>query len=94
MNDANPKHNHLLNALPKKEFEYFSSHLELADMKLGDVLYRPGEQLKHIYFPTTSIVSLIYVMQDGSSAEIAVVGNEGALVYHCLWVENPHLAML
>ena len=46
-------------------------------MPLGDVLYEPGIQMRHVYFPTTSIVSLLYVMEDGASAEIAVVGNEG-----------------
>ncbi len=48
-------------------------------MKLGDVLYEPGVQLRYVYFPTTSIVSLLYVMEDGASAEIAIVGNEGIL---------------
>jgi CRP-like cAMP-binding protein len=48
-------------------------------MKLGDVLYEPGIQLRYVYFPTTSIVSLLYVMEDGASAEIAIVGNEGIL---------------
>ena len=48
-------------------------------MKLGDVLYEPGVRLRHVYFPTTSIVSLLYVMTDGASAEIAIVGNEGIL---------------
>ena len=46
-------------------------------MKLGDVLYESGDKLRHVYFPTTAIVSLLYVMEDGASAEIAVVGNEG-----------------
>jgi CRP-like cAMP-binding protein len=53
--------------------------LELVTLKLGEVLYESGEQLKHVYFPTNSIVSLLYVMKDGASAEIAVVGNEGIL---------------
>ena len=48
-------------------------------MKLGDVLYEPGTRLRYVYFPTTSIVSLLYVMEDGASAEIAIVGNEGIL---------------
>ena len=54
-------------------------HLELIPMKLGDVLYEPGIKLRYVYFPTTSIVSLLYVMEDGASAEIAIVGNEGIL---------------
>lgn len=74
-----PKQNHLLAALPASNFERISPHLQLIPMKLGDVLYESGGQLKHVYFPTNSIVSLLYVMEDGSSAEIAVVGNEGVL---------------
>jgi CRP-like cAMP-binding protein len=75
----NPKQNHLLAALPVTEFERIAPHLESVPMKLGAVLYEPGGELKHVYFPTSSIVSLLYVMEDGASAEIAVVGNEGIL---------------
>ncbi len=75
----NPQQNHLLAALPATVLKHFSSHLELASMHLGEVLYEPGAQLRHVYFPTTSIVSLLYVMENGSSAEIAIVGNEGIL---------------
>jgi CRP-like cAMP-binding protein len=71
--------NHLLDALPRGDFERISSHLEIIRMSLGEVLYEPGARLRHVYFPTTSIVSLLYVMEDGASAEIAVVGNEGML---------------
>ena len=74
-----PKQNHLLAALPAIEFERLSGHLELVQMPLGDVLYESGGRLPFVYFPTTSIVSLLYVMEDGSSAEIAIVGNEGIL---------------
>lgn len=74
-----PKQNHLLAALHTSEFQRLGPHLELVSLKLGDVLYESGGQLKHVYFPTNSIVSLLYVMQDGASAEIAVVGNEGIL---------------
>jgi CRP-like cAMP-binding protein len=74
-----PHQNHLLNALPASDYERIASHLELIPMKLGDVLYEPGVRLGHVYFPTTSIVSLLYVMEDGASAEIAIVGNEGIL---------------
>ncbi len=74
-----PHQNHLLNALPPADYERIASHLELIPMKLGDVLYEPGIKLRHVYFPTTSIVSLLYVMEDGASAEIAIVGNEGIL---------------
>jgi CRP-like cAMP-binding protein len=72
-----PAQNHLLRALPATEFERLHSHLELVEMPLGEVLYESGSQLSYVYFPTTSIVSLLYVMEDGASAEIAVVGNEG-----------------
>ena len=74
-----PKQNHLLAALPAAEYERLSPYLEPAEMVLGDVLYESGGRLEHVYFPTTSIVSLLYVMENGSSAEIAVVGNEGVL---------------
>lgn len=74
-----PKQNHLLAALPVSEFQRIAPHLELITLKLGEVLYESGGQLKHVYFPTNSIVSLLYVMEDGASAEIAVVGNEGIL---------------
>ncbi len=80
MNDApNPRNNHILDALPEAERERLFPHLKLVPMPLGMVLYESGAALRHIYFPTNSIVSLLYVMQDGSSAEIAVVGNEGAI---------------
>jgi CRP-like cAMP-binding protein len=75
----NPHQNHLLDALPAVDFARLEPHLELSPMKLGDVLYEPGIKLRHVYFPTTSIVSLLYVMEDGASAEIAIVGNEGIL---------------
>jgi len=74
-----PTQNHLLAALPADSFERLARHLELVPMLLGEALYEPGGRLPHVYFPTTSIVSLLYVMEDGSSAEIAVVGNEGIL---------------
>jgi CRP-like cAMP-binding protein len=74
-----PHQNHLLDALPASDYERLASHLELVPMRLGDVLYESGSQLRYVYFPTTSILSLLYVMEDGSSAEIAIVGNEGIL---------------
>jgi len=74
-----PKQNHLLAALPGTEFDRLAPHLELVPMQLGEALYESGGRLQHVYFPTTSIVSLLYVMEDGASAEIAVVGNEGIL---------------
>jgi hypothetical protein len=84
-----PKHNHLLAALPAAIFERLAPHLELIEMPLGKVLYESGRQLQHVYFPTTSIVSLHYVMEDGSSAEIAGVGNEGRSAFRCLWGATP-----
>jgi CRP-like cAMP-binding protein len=74
-----PHQNHLLDALPAGDYTRIRSHLELIPMPLGEVLYEPGTRLQYVYFPTTSIVSLLYVMEDGASAEIAVVGNEGML---------------
>ena len=74
-----PHQNHLLDALPASDYERLASHLELILMPLGDVLYESGAKLRYVYFPTTSIVSLLYVMEDGASAEIAIVGNEGIL---------------
>lgn len=75
----NPNQNHLVGALPEAEFERLVSHLELVPMPLGEILYQPDEQLQHAYFPTTSIVSLHYVMGSGASAEAAGVGNEGVV---------------
>jgi CRP-like cAMP-binding protein len=74
-----PSQNHLLAALPAAEFKRLAPHLELAPMLLGETLYEPGGQLQHVYFPTTAIVSLLYVLESGVSAEIAGVGNEGIL---------------
>lgn len=74
-----PQQNHLLAALPPEEFRRLQPYLELVSMPLGSVLYESGSQMHYVYFPTTSIVSLLYVLQDGASAEIAMVGNEGIL---------------
>ena len=69
--------NHLLAALPAGEFDRLSADLELVAMPLGQVLHESGGRLDYAYFPTTSIVSLMYLLRDGASAEVAVVGNEG-----------------
>lgn len=74
-----PQQNCLLAALPADEYAHLFPHLELVFLPLGGVLYESGIQLRHAYFPTTAIVSLLYVMENGSSAEIAVVGNEGVV---------------
>jgi CRP-like cAMP-binding protein len=75
----NTTQNHILAAFPITEYDRLLPHLELIEMPLGEVLYESGGQLQHVYFPTTSIVSLQFVLEDGASAEIAVVGNEGIL---------------
>ena len=75
--DVNPKENQLLGALPPVVYKRWKKALEDVDLPLGQVLYEPGTVLSHVYFPTTAIISLLYVMEDGASAEIAVVGNEG-----------------
>lgn len=75
----NPNQNHLLAALPTEIFERIAPHLELISLPLGDVLYESGDSLQYVYFPTTAIVSLHYVLENGASAEIAGVGNEGVL---------------
>ncbi|PKL12854.1 MAG: Crp/Fnr family transcriptional regulator [Spirochaetae bacterium HGW-Spirochaetae-8] len=72
-----PKLNKLLLVLPKSEFDLISARLELTTLTLGTALYESGGQLDFVYFPIDSIVSLLYVMEDGASAEISVVGNEG-----------------
>ena len=72
-----PKKNHLLAALPDAEWQRWRPQLELIALPLGQVLYESGTTLKHVYFPTTAIISLLYVMENGASAEISVVGNEG-----------------
>ena len=72
-----PAQNHLLAVLPRPESERLYPLLELVELPLGEALYESGDRLNHVYFPSSAIVSLLYVMEDGASAEIAVVGNEG-----------------
>ncbi len=76
---AGPRQNHLLAALPPEQWEHWCRHLQYVDMHLDQVLYEPGDTLTHVYFPVTCIVSLLYVMKNGESAEIAVVGSEGVV---------------
>src|SRR5438067_223711 len=71
------KQNHLLALLSAAELKRLSAHLEPVEMPLGHVIYESGRVLDYVYFPTTCIISLLYVMEDGSSAEIAIVGHEG-----------------
>jgi CRP-like cAMP-binding protein len=74
-----PQQNHLLAAFPPQERERLYRHLQLVPMPLGKVLYESGDVQQHVYFPTNSIVSLLYILADGASAEISVVGNEGMI---------------
>jgi CRP-like cAMP-binding protein len=74
-----PQQNHLLAAFSAAERERLYPHLQLVPMPLGKVLYESGDVLRYVYFPTNSIVSLLYVLADGASAEISVVGNEGLI---------------
>ena len=73
----NAKKNQLLAAMPEAEWKRWLPEMEAVDMPLGQVLYESGSTLTHVYFPTTAIISLLYVLENGASAEIAVVGNEG-----------------
>ena len=74
-----PRTNDLLAALPAQEFDRWLPQLEPVTLKLGQVLYESGKRMSHVYFPTSAIVSLLYVLEDGASAEIAVVGHEGVV---------------
>ena len=78
--NANPAlKNHLLAALPAVEFDRINHHLQLVSLKLGQVLHETGDKMNYVYFPTTAIMSLLYIMENGSTAEIGVVGNDGIL---------------
>src|SRR5579863_6483088 len=74
-----PNQNHLLAALPTAEFERVAANLELVELPLGQILYEPGKQMSHAYFPVGAVVSLHYVMASGASAESSGVGNEGVV---------------
>lgn len=74
---SDPLENQLLAALPEAEWLRWQPRLEPVDMPLGQVLYESGSKMAYVYFPTTAIVSLLYVLEDGASAEIAIVGHEG-----------------
>ena len=76
---TSPTLNHLLNALPLPDYERIKPQLEIVTLNMGDVLYESGDRMRHAFFPTTAIISLLYALEDGSSVEIAVVGNEGML---------------
>jgi CRP-like cAMP-binding protein len=74
-----PRQNHLLAALPETDFQRLSPHLESVSLPLALAIFEPGRKLRHLYFPTSGIVSLLYAMESGASTEIAVIGNEGAV---------------
>lgn len=71
--------NYLFHSIPDEDWERILPHIEAVDLELGKVLYEPGNKMSHVYFPSTAIVSLLYELENGSSAEIAVVGNEGVV---------------
>jgi len=73
----NPLQNHLLAALPPDEYNRIKPHLETISMPLGKVLYESGDRMTHVYFPTTAIISLLYIMENGGTAEIGIAGNNG-----------------
>ena len=79
VNTTDARKNFLLDSLPKDELERLVRHLEPVDLPLGKVLYESGDKLDYAYFPTTAIVSLLYIMENGNTAEIGVVGNDGIL---------------
>ena len=79
MSEHHPQLNHLLAALPPEVYSRLLPHLEYIELPLGKVLYESGDALRHVYFPIDCIVSLLYVMKNGASAEISVVGNEGLI---------------
>ncbi|EGN74281.1 cAMP-binding protein [Idiomarina sp. A28L] len=76
---SSPEQNHLLSSLPAEVRARFAPHLRLVQLPLGQCLYESGGELKHVLFPTNSVISLLYTMENGDSAEISVVGNEGVL---------------
>jgi CRP-like cAMP-binding protein len=71
------RQNHLLAALPSAEFRRLLPNLELVQMKTGEILHEPGDDAIYVYFPTTAVVSLLHILEDGGTAETAVIGNEG-----------------
>ena len=79
MPEHDPRKNHILDALPVDERDRLFPHMKVIEMPLGTVLYESGAEVRDIYFPIDSIVSLLYVLKNGASAEIAVVGNDGAI---------------
>ncbi len=71
--------NHLLAALPKPEFVRLEPHLESVSLPLGKVIYEAGDKMTHVYFPATAIISMLYIMENGGTAEIGIAGNNGLI---------------
>ena len=87
---AKPRQNRLLAALPATEYARIFPHLQLVSMPLGEVLSEPGNVQHHVYFPTDCIISFSYLLKDGASTEVAVVGNEGMVgIAHFTGGERP-----
>ena len=80
-----PEDNHLLATLPTVDFERVFPHLELVTLELGQVMAESGQKISHAYFPTTAIISMMYTMENGDSAEIAVVGRNGVVGISLFW---------
>lgn len=76
---ADSRQNHLLSALPDEDFDRINTDLESVSLKLGEVLYESGDRMSHVYFPTTAIISLLYIMENGGTAEIGIAGNNGLI---------------
>jgi hypothetical protein len=89
-----PTANRLLAAVPPEEFARLQPHLELSPLYLGWAVYESGGRQGYVYFPIDAIVSLLYVMEGGASAEIAVIGNDGVVGISCSWAAIPRRAAL
>jgi CRP-like cAMP-binding protein len=81
MQGVNALQNHLLSALPAEEYSLIESRLDPVRLQLGQVLYESGDRLSHVYFPTTAVISLLYIMENGGTAEIGIAGNNGLIGY-------------
>jgi CRP-like cAMP-binding protein len=79
MQGVNALQNHILSALPDVEYSLIKSQLDPVTLKLGQVLYESGDKLSHVYFPTTAVISLLYIMENGGTAEIGIAGNNGLI---------------
>lgn len=77
--------NYILAALPEEDFARIKSNLEFVTFELGEVIYEFGEKMDYVYFPTTAIISLLYIMENGSTAEIGVIGNDGIVGVSLFW---------